>query len=138
VPLSQLAPDFPKVDFTQCANDPVYPDKVSSAAAKYHYTRTAVLARAQEALGEIYQFMESNSSQDEVVIVVSHSSFLRVGVTGRWFWNADYRVFDLVKGDPGRGEREYELVEWELTKGKGGMGWSKEVRVEIGGGLPDA
>ena len=53
--------------------------------------------------------------------MVSHSGFLRVGVSHKSYANADYRVFDFRSGESS------ELVEWELTEGKGGgMGWSQK------------
>lgn len=70
------------------------------------------------------------------MIVVSHSGFLRTAVAGRWFANADYRVFDFVSREGKDEEEPYRLVEWDLTKGKGGMGRSEEGVVEFGEGLP--
>lgn len=53
--------------------------------------------------------------------VVSHSAFLRCGVTRRWYGNADYRIFDIQKNEAG----EYGVREWEETEANGGgMGWS--------------
>jgi broad specificity phosphatase PhoE len=107
--------------------DPVYPDKTSPAGAAYMFTREAILARGQSALADLYQRSE------DVIVVVSHAGFMRTAVAGRWFENADYRVFDFAE----RGEGEpYRLVEWEVTKGRGGMGRSKEVLVGMGEGLP--
>lgn len=54
---------------------------------------------------------------EKVIAVVSHSGFLRVGVSYRKYENADYRVFDFAEGDEEIGGR---LVEWELTEKKGG------------------
>jgi hypothetical protein len=77
---------------------------------------------------------------EKAVIVVSHSGFLRLGVTGRWFMNADYRVFDFVEGngidrfeDGGEG---VGIREWDGEE-KGGLGWSLEERVVLGEGLPE-
>lgn len=53
--------------------------------------------------------------------MVSHSGFLRVGVSHRHYANADYRVFGFAddSGD--------ELVEWNLTdENGGGMGSSRK------------
>lgn len=69
------------------------------------------------------------------MVVVSHSGFMRTAVVGRWFGNADYRVFDLG-GCEGR-EGEGGLVEWELTRGRGGMGRSREEKVVVGEKLPE-
>ncbi len=67
--------------------------------------------------------------------MVSHSGFLRAGVTGRWFFNADYRVFDFDGVDEETGT--FKLNQWELTDPAGGMGWSFETTVLLGEGLPD-
>ncbi|KAK4247511.1 histidine phosphatase superfamily [Corynascus novoguineensis] len=125
---AQLATEFPAIDFS--ALDPVYPDKTSAASAAYRYKKGAVLARGQSALADLYERAE------DVVIVVSHSGFLRTAVAGRWFANADYRVFDFVSREGKDEEEPYRLVEWDLTRGKGGMGRSEEGVVEFGEGLP--
>lgn len=53
--------------------------------------------------------------------MVSHSGFLRVGVSQRHYANADYRVFDFAKSETD------ELVEWEATEERGGgMGKSRK------------
>ncbi|KAL2151144.1 hypothetical protein VTH82DRAFT_6242 [Thermothelomyces myriococcoides] len=125
---AQLAAEFPGIDFSLL--DPVYPDKTSPAGAAYRYDREAVLARAQSALADLYE-------QDaDVVVVVSHSGFLKTAVAGRWFANADYRIFDFAPRDAGREDEPYRLVEWESTRGRGGMGRSEEAVVELGEGLP--
>lgn len=46
--------------------------------------------------------------------MVSHSGFLRVGVSHRHYANADYRIFQFAEG---AGD---ELVEWKLTEENGG------------------
>ncbi|KAL2193819.1 histidine phosphatase superfamily [Corynascus similis CBS 632.67] len=125
---SQLATEFPAIDFSVL--DPVYPDKTSAAGEAYRYEKGPVLTRGQSALGDLYERAE------DVVIVVSHSGFLRTAVAGRWFANADYRVFDFVSREGKDEEEPYRLVEWDLTKGKGGMGRSEEGVVEFGEGLP--
>ena len=113
-----LAPQFPTIDFT--ALDPAYPDKTSPAGAQYAFTRPAVLARGQAVLREL------RARDDlDVVVVVSHSGFLRSAVAvGRWFQNADWRVFDFESDGDAAGE--VGLVEWEVSRGKGGMGRSRE------------
>lgn len=107
----------------------MYPDKTSPAGARYHFRRDAVLERAQSALADLYRRPE------DVIIVMSHSGFLRTGVAGRWFANADYRVFDFAPRE--KEDEPYRLVEWELTIDKGGMGRSNPVRVELGSGIPE-
>lgn len=54
---------------------------------------------------------------EKVIAVVSHSGFLRVGVSYKKYENADFRVFDFAEGDDEIGGK---LVEWELTEKKGG------------------
>lgn len=56
----------------------------------------------------------SKSRPEEIVIVVSHSGFLRVGVSHRHYANADYRVFRFAE-DSGD-----ELIESSLTDENGG------------------
>ena len=114
------------VDFSHV--DPVFPDKTSPAGAKYAYTKQAIIARGRSCLQELY------SRPEKAIIVVSHSAFLRLGVTGHWFFNADYRIFDFedVEGDPG----QFRLKQWESTR-KGGLGWSWETTFPIGDGLPE-
>lgn len=127
--IPELVKLFPDFDFS--ALDPIFPDKTSSEAAAYHCNKAAVLARGQAALKDLYNRWE------DIVVVVSHSGFLRTAVAGRWFANGDYRVFDFESRE-GKGEEEpYRLVEWEMTRGKGGMGRSKEELVEFGKGLPE-
>lgn len=152
-PPAQLAREFPEVDFA--AVDPVYPDKTSPPAAAYHYTRSAILARGQTALGRL------RARPEKVIVVVSHSGFLRVAVTGCFYFNADYRVFDFAgsqekppraeqpalaagaggvdgKGEAGKDPQIIEIVQHQLTKEKGGgLGWSWTQNIELGTGLPD-
>lgn len=114
--------------------DPAYPDKTGAAGARYRFERGAVLARAQSALADLYG--DDGDKDGDIVVVVSHSGFLRTAVAGRWFANADYRIFDYA---PRQSDDEpFRLVEWEQTAGKGGMGWSMEELVELGTGLPEA
>lgn len=54
---------------------------------------------------------------------MSHSAFLRLGVSQAFYANADYRVFDF---------RDGEWKEWESTKvSGGGMGRSENGKAEI-------
>jgi broad specificity phosphatase PhoE len=106
----------------------VFPDKTSSAGSRYRYTKQAVLARAQSSLAELYERPE------KAILVVSHSAFLRLGVTGYWFFNADYRIFDYE--DKKTASDPCQLRQWDSTK-KGALGISLEDPVPIGDGLPE-
>ena len=67
---------------------------------------------------------------------MSHSGFLRQCVTGNWYFNADYRIYDFEERKSS--DEPYKLKQWELTdKGHGGMGWSWDELVTIGEGLPE-
>ncbi|KAK0666056.1 histidine phosphatase superfamily [Cercophora samala] len=128
-PIPALRKEFPQVNFDHV--DPVYPDKTSPAGKKYFNSKQAILARGQEVLRDLKR------RKEKAIIVVSHSGFLRAGVTGRWYMNADYRVFDFVdEKEEGEGER-VKIREREWTIKEGGLGWSFEEAVELGDGLPD-
>lgn len=124
--MPELAAEFPTVDFSGV--DPVYPDKSSPAGSQYFPTRAAVVARGQSCLRSLHQ------RREKWVIVVSHSGFLRMGVTGWWFFNGDYRIFDFA-GNPGA-DAPLRLLQWESTL-SGGLGHSWTEPVEIGAGLPE-
>lgn len=126
-PAKALEQEFPNVDFKSTL-DPVYPDKTSPAGSAYHYTRDALLARGQTALQRLYERPE------KVIVVVSHSGFLRLAVTGCFYFNADYRIFDFVQGKGGK----VEIVQDPSTKEKGGgLGWSWTEQIELGTDLPN-
>ncbi|KAJ0120172.1 phosphoglycerate mutase [Diaporthe amygdali] len=127
-PIASVAAEFPKIDFSHV--DPVWPDKTSPAGEKYSYVKKHLLARAQSNLEDLY------NRPEKAIIVVSHSGFLRQAVTGDWYFNADYRIYDLVERKDGADK--FEVKQWDLTKsGHGGMGWSWDELVEIGVGLPE-
>jgi len=127
---------FDAIDFSLV--DPVFPDKTSSVGKKYFYTKQAILARGRECIEKLYH------APHKWVIVVSHSGFLRTGMVGRYFDNADYRVYDFMdpnlndtadvshglKGVPG-------LKQWKSTL-RGGSGNSDPKPFELGFGLPDS
>lgn len=126
-PIPAVAAEFPNIDFTHV--DPVYPDKTSPAGEKYKYVKANLLGRTQMVLEDLY------NRPEKAIIVVSHSGFMRLCVTGDWFFNADYRIYDFAEREEGG---KYGLKQWDLTKsGHGGMGWSYDEVVEIGVGLPD-
>ncbi|OIW29195.1 phosphoglycerate mutase-like protein [Coniochaeta ligniaria NRRL 30616] len=120
-PIAELEEEFPMVDFSWV--DAVYPDKTSPAGAVYAFNRKAIVGRAQRALGEL------RGRDEKAVVVVSHSGFMRQGMTGCWFFNADYRVFEFEGEGLG-------LRQWEATR-KGGLGKSFEERVVVGEGIPE-
>lgn len=97
---------FPTVSFTSV--DPIFPSK----AGRYAFTPKAITSGGEDCRSWL------RARPEKVIAVVSHSGFLRVGVCNCGFANADYRVFDFV---------DDRLVEWEVTKNKGGgMGMSKK------------
>ncbi|KAI1336505.1 histidine phosphatase superfamily [Xylariaceae sp. FL0016] len=126
-PVEKVKQEFPIVDFANV--DGVWPDKTSEAAYLYRYNKQAILLRCQEALKKLYDRPE------KVIVVVSHSGFLRLAVTGTFFFNADYRIFDFADR-PSAGD-SYRLEQHAQTKEKGGgLGRSFTHEVVIGEGLP--
>lgn len=105
--------------------DAVWLDKMSPAGRRYAYSRNAILARGRRVIEDLYKRPE------KLVFVVSHSGFLRLSVTGWWFYNSDYRIFDF-EGQPGT--LELKLDESTIS---GGMGLSWTMQVELGSELPD-
>ncbi|KAH7062271.1 histidine phosphatase superfamily, partial [Macrophomina phaseolina] len=113
-PTSVLQSEFPEFDFSVV--DPTYPEKVNPPTNPYAFTRHAVVRRGQTCLEWLY------TRPEKVIIVVSHSGFLRCAVSQRRYANADYRVFDFEEKTGGN----YVLREWEQTeKNAGGMGRSE-------------
>ncbi|KAH0423769.1 phosphoglycerate mutase [Colletotrichum camelliae] len=123
--IAELSVEFPGVDFSFV--DPIYPDKTSPAGAQYSYTREAILKRARSSINSIYE------RKERLVFVVSHSGFLRLGVTGHWFFNGDYRAFELDKGDEPGSNPELRQLQSTIS---GGLGKSWTDPVVIGSGLP--
>ncbi|KAH9885189.1 histidine phosphatase superfamily [Xylariomycetidae sp. FL2044] len=126
--LGEVSSEFPVVDFQHV--DPVWPDKTSPAASLYHYTKTRLLVRAQASLKKLYERPE------KVIIVVSHSAFMRLAVSGCHYYNADYRIFEFADmATPGG---VYKLEQHASTKEKGGgLGYSWTDEVPIGSRLPE-
>ena len=123
-PVACLKLEFPRIDLD--AVDPVWPDKTTSAGKHYAYTRAAILARGKRCLEEL------SRRPEKLVLVVSHAGFLRLGVAGYWWTNADYRIFDF-KETAGDGPR---LKQDESTL-PGGLGLSWTDSVELGSDLPE-
>lgn len=95
----RLALDWSEVD-----------ERWPSKEGRYAYTLEAVLERGRECRRWL------RGREETCIAVVSHSGFLRVGVSNRRFANADFRVFEFAEDDDG----EARLVEWELTERNGG------------------
>ncbi|KAI1408348.1 phosphoglycerate mutase-like protein [Hypoxylon sp. FL1857] len=126
--IDKLEQEFPMVDFSKV--DPVFPDKTSPAASRYHFTKAAILNRAQSALKSLY------ARPEKVVIVVSHSAFLRLAVSGYWYFNADYRIFEFAPMNSI--EDGFRLEQHESTREKGGgLGKSWIDPIVLGSELPE-
>ncbi|KAL1303675.1 hypothetical protein AAFC00_007029 [Neodothiora populina] len=120
-PVAELKKRFSDLDWSPVEST-TYPDK-TGPGSPYAFTKTAVLARGQTCLKNLYQ------RKEKVVAVVAHSGFLRCAVSHNLYANADYRVFDFVSNtDP----EKPELAEWDLTADNGGgMGTSEKGRVVV-------
>jgi hypothetical protein len=94
------------LDFTSV--DPIYPDK--SLGTPYAFTSLANARRGEDCLKALY------TRPEKVIAVVSHSGFLRTGITRRKFGNADYRIFTFGSGEKGWAD----LMEDGETERKGG------------------
>ncbi|CAH0051509.1 unnamed protein product [Clonostachys solani] len=126
-PISDVSAEFPSVDFGSL--DPIYPDKTSAEATRYAHTRSSILSRGKRGLADLY------SRPEKIIFVVSHSGFLRLGVVGWWFTNADYRLFDFVAEKEGDGQLDLTQDETTLA---GGLGLSRTSRATLGEDLPEA
>ncbi|KAG8169073.1 hypothetical protein KVR01_001822 [Diaporthe batatas] len=129
-PVAAVAAEFPAIDFSRV--DPAYPDKTSPAGERYWYTRQHLLERAQSCLRDL------RARPEKAVVVVSHSGFMRLALTGDWYFNADYRIYEFAEEEGGAGTGKLALKQWDLTRaGHGGMGWSFDEVCELGSGLPE-
>ncbi|KAI9724427.1 MAG: hypothetical protein M1812_000495 [Candelaria pacifica] len=109
-----LSREFPQLDFSTVFSE--YPSKTG----RWAFSQSAITQRGKDCLRWL------KMRPERLIIVTSHSGFLRLGVSHCQYANADYRVFDFEQGD---GE---ELVEREVTEKRGGgMGNSKIGRVFI-------
>jgi len=118
-PVGVLAQEFGEFDFDTVFEE--YPAKTG----RWAFTEAAIRQRGLECLRWL------RNRPEKVIIVVSHSAYLRVAICQRRFTNADYRVFDFA------GDRD-ELLEWEMTDERGGgMGKSiKGVAYSVPGDFP--
>ena len=105
-PIRVLAKEYPGFDFSTVS--PEYPSK----EGKWEFSESAIIQRGIDCRRWL------RSRPEKVIMVVSHSAFLRTAISPTRFYNADYRIFDFAEtGD--------NLVQWPLTdKGGGGMGRS--------------
>ncbi|UKZ76730.1 hypothetical protein TrVFT333_004439 [Trichoderma virens FT-333] len=112
----------PCYDFS--AVSPLWPDKTTSPAARdlFGYTRSAVLRRGRRALEKL------SKRPEDLIFVFSHSAFLRSGVSGWWYYNADYRIFTF---------HEQLGLKIDESTLEGGMGWSWNKRAELGSEVPE-
>lgn len=104
-PISVAKEEFPQYDWDTL--DPIYPAKTGL----YTYTKEDIARRG----ATVREWLRNRP--EKVIAVVTHSGFLRVGVSYRRYENADFRIFDFAEGETENGGR---LVEWELTEKKGG------------------
>ena len=97
-----MAKEWPQFDWG--AVDPLYPKK----EGLYEFSKGGLTERGRVAKKWLM------GREEKVIAVVSHSGFLRVGVSHSRYENADFRIFEFG------GEEGVELVEWEVTEKKGG------------------
>ena len=101
--------EFPHFNFQTVFAE--YPQKTG----RWAFSQTAIIQRGLHCRQWLH------SRPEKVIAVVSHSGFLRVGVSHARYANADYRVFQFKEGS------DNELVEWESTESRGGgMGRSEK------------
>ena len=104
-PIPDMEKEWPQFDWS--AVDPTYPAKTGL----YAFSKTGLTERGIAARKWL------RNRPEKVVAVVSHSGFLRVGVSSRYYENADFRIFEFGEGGDEIGGN---LVEWELTEKNGG------------------
>ncbi|MCJ1482325.1 hypothetical protein MMC06_002489 [Schaereria dolodes] len=97
-----ISKEFPSFNFNTVF--PEYPMKTG----KWAFTLSAVTQRGLDCRHWL------KSRPEKVIAVVSHSGFLRVGVSHTNYSNADYRVFEFA--DDGSDN----LIEWMMTEERGG------------------
>ncbi|KAG9236299.1 histidine phosphatase superfamily [Amylocarpus encephaloides] len=107
-PIPIMREEWPQFDWD--AVDPLYPAK----SGIYSFSKKGLGERGREARRWL------KNRPEQVIAVVSHSAFLKVGVSNKRFYNADYRVFEFKEDGEGRGDGEDRLVEWEETETRGG------------------
>lgn len=100
--ISEMAKEWPQFDWDVV--DPNYPKK----EGLYEFSKSGLTERGKVAKKWL------RGREEKVIAVVSHSGFLRVGVSYSRYENADFRIFEFDE------KAEDKLVEWEETEKKGG------------------
>lgn len=104
--------------------DQTYPKKTGL----YRYTRQGLKERG------LFAKQWLKDRPEDVIAVVSHSGFLRCGVSSCGYENADFRIFKFAEGE---GEAGLELIEDTLTVNEsGGPEKSGGLRKSRGGHQP--
>ena len=108
-PAHILSDEFPDFGFGTVFPD--YPVKTG----RWAYSLTAITQRGIDCRRWL------KARPEKVIAVVSHSGFLRVGISNTRYANADYRVFEFVD------DNFASLREWKTTEERGGgMGKSQK------------
>lgn len=116
--IADMSKEWPQ--FAWDTVDPIYPSKADGTL--YEFSKDGLARRGVEARKWL------KSRPEKVVAVVSHSGFLRIGVSYRKYENADFRIFDFGEGHDDVGGI---LVERELTEKNGG-GLGKSIKGVFG------
>lgn len=103
--ISVMKKEWPQFDWSTV--DPVYPAKTGL----YEFSKRGLRERGIAARKWL------RNRPEKVIAVVSHSGFMRIGVSYKNYNNADFRIFDFAEGFEKIGGK---LVEWELTEANGG------------------
>jgi len=103
--IDSMKKEWPQFDWSSV--DPLYPSKTGL----YEFSKEGLTQRGIAARKWL------RNRPEKVIAVVSHSGFLRVGVSYRKYENADFRIFNFAEGGDETGGR---LIEWEMTEKKGG------------------
>jgi broad specificity phosphatase PhoE len=105
--ITEMEKQWPQLDWSIV--DPLYPSKTGL----YTFSRQALTRRGIEARKWL------RNRPEKVIAVVSHSGFLRVGVSNKAYHNADYRIFEFAEANDDE-EIGGRLVELEVTEVNGG------------------
>ncbi|ORY65847.1 histidine phosphatase superfamily [Pseudomassariella vexata] len=94
---AEIAPQWPDLDFSEL--DPVYPAKTGI----YQYSEEVLLQRAHLARSWLFE------RKEKLVIVVTHSGFLKRTVKGTKYANTEFRTYEFK--DKKSASQDYELVQ---------------------------